>query len=154
MRYLDDIAVGDRFESATHRMDTDAIVAFARQFDPQPFHLGEEQAAGSFFGRLVASGWHTASVTMRLIVETHPFVGGVVGAGGTLTWPRPTYPGDTLRVVAEVIEVRPSRTRPERGMVAVRALTLNQHDEVVQDMTTQLVVPRSRAAESVAAPSR
>lgn len=145
MRYLDDLAVGDRFESASHRMEADDIAAFARQFDPQPFHLGEETARGSFFGRQVASGWHTASVTMRLIVETHPFVGGVVGAGGSLTWPRPTLPGDTLRVEAEVVEITPSRSRPDRGMVTVRALTLNQEGEVVQEMTTRLVVPRRAA---------
>lgn len=142
MHHLDDLAVGDRFESDSYQMTADNITAFGSQFDPQPFHLSEETAQGTFFGRLVASGWHTASATMRLLVGTHPFVGGVVGAGGSLTWPRPTYPGDTLRVVAEVAELKPSRSRPDRGLVKLHVLTFNQDDEVVQEMTTTLVVPR------------
>ena len=98
--YLDDLHVGQRFTSATHRMTAEAIKQFAAQFDPQPFHLDEEAAAASMFGGLAASGWHTAAVTMRLLVEGGaPIAGGVIGAGGEIAWPRPTRPGDELQVV-------------------------------------------------------
>ena len=142
MKTFDELSPGDRFETASHSLDSPQITAFARSFDPQPFHLGEDTARESFFGRQVASGWHTAALTMRLLVETRPFVGGIVGGAAEVKWPRPTFPGDTLRVVAEVVEVVPSRSRPDRGMVVVRAETLNQRDEVVQLLVTRLVMPR------------
>jgi acyl dehydratase len=150
MKTFDELATGDRFESRSHTVTGEEIASFAREFDPQPFHLGEEEARGSFFGRQVASGWHTAALTMRLLVETRPFTGGIVGGAAEVTWPRPTFPGDTLRVVAEVAELIPSRSRPDRGMVVVRSETLNQRDEVVQVLVTRLVMPREdRAAQGL-----
>jgi acyl dehydratase len=144
--YLDDFHVGQRFTSGTHVIDAAQIMAFARQFDPQPFHLDEEAAKGSMFGGLVASGWHTAAVTMRLQVEQGlPIAGGVIGIGGELSWPRPTRPGDVLCVVSEVKEVTPSRARPDRGVVRVRSETRNQRDEVVQILDAKLFVPRRTA---------
>ncbi len=145
--YLDDLKVGQRFVSGAHTLDADEIKAFAAQFDPQRFHLDEEAAKDSFFGGLVASGWHTASITMKLLVEGGaPLAGGVIGAGGVLVWPRPTRPGDRLHVESEIIEITPSRSRPERGTVTVRSETLNQRGEIVQAMTAKLVVQRRPAA--------
>jgi len=145
--YLEDLAVGQRFESATHEMTADAIKRFGAEFDPQPFHLDEEAAVDSLFGGLAASGWHTASVTMRLLVEGGaPIAGGVIGAGGEVTWPRPTRPGDVLQVTSEILEIKPSRSRPDRGMVTVRSETRNQKGETVQVMVSKLVVPRRPVA--------
>ena len=141
--YLEDLAAGQRFTSGTHTMTVEAIKAFARQFDPQPFHLDEAAAANSFFHGLAASGWHTAAVTMRLLVESGmPLAGGLIGAGGELTWPRPVRPGDVLTVESEVLAVTPSKSKPERGLVTVRSRTLNQKGEVVQDMTTKILAWR------------
>ena len=141
--YLDDLRVGQRFTSASHTMDEQAMVEFARRFDPQPFHLDDEAARGTLFGGLAASGWHTAGITMRLQVTSGPpIAGGLIGAGGQIDWPRPTRAGDTLRVESEVLEVRPSRSRPDRGIVTMRSTTLNQDDEVVQTLTVTMVVPR------------
>jgi acyl dehydratase len=141
--YLDDLRVGQRFASATHVIDAAQIKAFARQFDPQPFHLDEEVAKASLFGGLVASGWHTAAITMRLQVDSGlPIAGGIVGIGGEMSWPRPTRPGDTLSVVSEILEVTPSRSRPDRGVVRMRSETRNQRNEVVQILDAKLFVPR------------
>lgn len=140
--YLDDLQVGQRFTSGTHLVDEAQIKAFARQFDPQPFHLDENAAKDSLFSGLVASGWHTAAVTMRLLVEGLPLAGGVIGAGVELSWPRPTRPGDVLRVESEVQEIIPSRSRPDRGVVLMRIVTHNQRDEVVQIFVAKLVVQR------------
>lgn len=141
--YFEDLEVGRRFETASATMDVDAIKSFAANFDPQPFHLDERAAEESFFGGLVASGWHTAAMTMRLLVTSGlPIAGGVIGAGGDIVWPRAVKPGDTLTVVSEVIAAKPSASRPERGMVTVKSETLNQKGEVVQVMTARLVVPR------------
>jgi acyl dehydratase len=140
--YLDDLQVGQRFTSRTHRVDEAEIKAFASQFDPQPFHLDENAAKASLFSGLVASGWHTAAMTMRLLVEELPLAGGVIGAGGELSWPRPTRPGDILRVEIEIVEIIPSRSRPDRGVVVTRVVTRNQRDEVVQILVAKLVVPR------------
>ena len=140
---LDDFHVGQRFASGTHVMDAAQIKAFARQFDPQPFHLDEEAAKATLFGGLVASGWHTAAVTMRLQVESGlPIAGGIVGIGGEMSWPRPTRPGDTLSVVSEILEVTPSRSRPDHGVVRMRSETRNQRNEVVQILDAKLFVPR------------
>jgi acyl dehydratase len=141
--FLDDLEVGQRFTSGAHRLEAAEIKAFAGQYDPQPFHLDEAAAADSLFGGLAASGWHTAAVTMRLLVEGGaPFAGGLVGAGAEVAWPRPTRPGDELTVVSEVVEIRPSRSRPERGMVTLKSETRNQRGEVVQTLVARLVVPR------------
>jgi len=148
--YLDDLQVGQRFVSKTLLVDEAQIKAFARQFDPQPFHLDENAAKDSLFSGLVASGWHTAAMTMRLLVETGlPLAGGLVGAGGELSWPQPTRPGDILRVESEVQEIIPSRSRPDRGVVVTRIVTRNQRDEVVQ-----ILVAKLGTAPSVAATSR
>jgi acyl dehydratase len=140
--YFDDLRVGQRFVSGTHLIDEAQITAFARQFDPQPFHLDAEAAQGTLFKGLAASGWHTAAISMRLVVESVPIRGGIVGAGGELTWPTPTRPGATLHVESEILELRPSRSHPDRGMATVRSETVNEHGEVVQVLTAKLVVPR------------
>jgi acyl dehydratase len=141
--YLDDLHVGQRFTSRTHMIDVAQIKDFARQFDPQPFHQDEDAAKDTLFAGLAASGWHTAAITMRLLVESGlPLMGGVIGAGGELAWPKPTRPGDTLQVESEVMEITPSRSRPDRGTVIVRSLTRNQQNEVVQELTARLIVPR------------
>ena len=141
--YLDDLQVGRRFLSRTHVVDETEIRAFARQFDPQPFRLDEEAAKRTIFGGLVASGWHTAAITMRLLAEGGlPLAGGIIGVGGELAWPKPTRPGDTPQVESEVLAITPSRSRPGRGTATIRNLTRNQRNEVVQELTAKLIVPR------------
>jgi acyl dehydratase len=143
--YFEDLAVGDRFESPPAPMERAEIVAFARQFDPQPQHMSDESAAASLFGRLIASGWHTGAVTMRLQYEVllSRFPGGAMGATvERMSWTRPVEPGDAIRAVVEVLAVRESRSRPERGVVSMRTTTLNQRDEAVMDMTAAIMVPR------------
>ena len=141
--YLDDFRAGQRFTSGSHEVTAAAIKAFAAEFDPQPFHLDEAEAGRSFFSGLAASGWHTAAITMRLLVEGGmPIAGGVIGAGGEISWPRPTRPGDVLRVVCAVEAVTPSRSRPERGMLTVRCETLNQRDEPVQVLVARMIAFR------------
>jgi acyl dehydratase len=145
--FLEDLHVGQRFSSASHTIDEGQIKAFAAQFDPQPFHLDGEAAKATLFGGLAASGWHTAAITMKLLVESGlPLRGGIIGSGGELSWPMPTRPGDTLTVVSEIEEVTPSRSRPDRGMIRVRNETRNQHDEIVQILVAKLVVPRRSGA--------
>ena len=145
-RYLDDLQPGDRFTSAEHTLDEAQIKAFAVQFDPQPFHLDPEAAKATLFGGLAASGWHTAAITMRLLVGGGlPLAGGIIGAGGEINWPKPTRPGDVLHVDTEVLSVTPSRSRPDRGMVTVRSETRNQQGDVLQLSITKLVVPRRPA---------
>jgi acyl dehydratase len=141
--YLDDLTPGQRFMSATRQVDAAHIKTFAQQFDPQPFHLDEEEAKDTFFGGLAASGWHVAAITMSLLVEGGaPFAGGIVGAGGEIAWPRPTRPGDSLQVTSEVVEIVPSKSRPNRGMVTLRSETRNQNGDIVQTLMAKLVVPR------------
>ena len=144
--YFDDLHVGQRFTSGTHRLDEARIKTFAAEFDPQPFHLDERTAKTAFFGELVASGWHTAAITMRLLVDGGlPLAGGIIGAGGEISWTKATRPGDVLNVVSEVEEMTPSRSRADRGMVRVRSETRNQRDEVVQVLVSRLIVPRRGA---------
>ena len=141
--YLEDFHVGQRFTSGTHVLDSAQIKAFAARFDPQPFHLSETDADKSFFQGLAASGWHTASITMSLLVKSGmPIAGGLIGAGGEITWPRPTRPGDVLQATSEILEVTPSRSKPERGMITVRTATKNQKGEVVQILTSKMLVWR------------
>src|SRR3954464_9107171 len=150
--YLEDLQPGQvyRSEGEPLTMDADSIKAFARQFDPQPFHLDEGTAASTFFKGLAASGWHTAAATMKLLVEGGlPLAGGIIGASvEEVRWPRPVRPGDQLRVESEVLEVRPSRSRPDQGVAKIRTTTLNQNGEPVQVMTSNLVVPRRIIAET------
>jgi acyl dehydratase len=141
--YLEDIAVGDRFHSAPLTLDESEIKAFATRYDPQFFHLDHEAAKNTLFGGLAASGWHTAALTMRLNVTSGlPIANGLIGAGVELNWPRPVRPGDTLRVENEVLAIKPSQSKPDRGIVTLRSLTLNQQDEVVMEMTSKIVVFR------------
>lgn len=140
--YLEDLAVGQTFTTRTHTLEPGAIKDFAAEFDPQWFHLDEDDAKNSFFGGLAASGWHTAAITMRLVVETLPLAGGVIGASGELQWPAPTRPGDILQATIEILELTPSKSRPERGMGVVRITTRNQRDEVVQTFRVKVLLWR------------
>lgn len=146
--YLQDLTVGDRFESSTLLVEADEVRSFAARFDPQPFHLDEEAARASVFGGLAASGWHTAALTMRMLVESLPFGCGVIGAGTELQWPRPTRPGDLLHVSTTVLEIAPSRSKADRGIVTCRSETLNQRGECVQRMTARLLMLRRSQASS------
>jgi acyl dehydratase len=128
--FLEDLRVGERFVTGTHRVEEEQVRAFAEQFDPQPFHLDAEAAKGTLFEGLVASGWHTAAITMRLLVEGGMTIaGGILGAGSDITWPNPTRLGDILRVESEVLELRPSRSRPDRGMANVRSEPRNDRGD-------------------------
>lgn len=140
--FLDDLAIGAEYCSAEHRLDAQQIIDFARQFDPQVFHLDADEAKNTFFHGLAASGWHTAAITMKLLVSSVPFGNGIIGAGGEIAWPQPTRPGDSLRVVSKVVDIQPSRSRPDRGMVTLECRTLNQKDEVCQRLVPKLVVMR------------
>ena len=143
LQYLEDLQPGRRFTSGEYRMDEALIKGFATQFDPQPFHLDHEAAKSTLFGGLAASGWHTAAVTMRLLVGGGlPLAGGIIGASGDLSWPKPTRPGDVLHVESEVISVTPSRSKPGRGMAVVRIETRNQKGDVLQVFTVNVVVSR------------
>jgi acyl dehydratase len=145
--YLEDLRVGQRFESGSHTLTAAEIKAFAAQFDPQPFHLDERAAADTLFKGLAASGWHTAAITMRLNVESGlPLAGGIIGAGVDLTWPAPARPGDTLHVENEVVELKSSQSKPDRGVVTLLSRTLNQRGEAVQIQTARLVVFRRAAS--------
>jgi acyl dehydratase len=146
-RYLEDYVVGQKFGSGRIRVDKDRIKAFAAEFDPQPFHLDEALASDTIFRGLAASGWHTAAMTMRLLVEgkLKP-AGGIVGAGfDEFRWPRPVRPGDELHLECEILEVRPSKSRTDQGLIKVRTTTLNQNNEPVQIQVGNLLVPRRTA---------
>jgi acyl dehydratase len=146
--YLDDFAPGQTFKTGRVRVDKEKIFDFARQFDPQPYHLDEAAAQQSPFQGLAASGWHTAAITMRLLVdgEFRP-AGGILGVGfEELSWPRAVRPGDELHAVSEILEVRPSKSRPDRGLIKVRTTTFNQNNEAVMVYTGNLLVPRRMAA--------
>ena len=130
--YLDDLYVGQSWVSAPHLIDADQIRTFAAEFDPQPFHLSEEGAAGTLFGSLAASGWHTAAITMRLLVESVPLAEGLVGAELQLAWPRPTRPGMTLQVFSEIVDIKPSRSKPDMAIVTMRNQTRDQDGETLQ----------------------
>jgi acyl dehydratase len=144
--HLEDFTVGQTFGSGRIKVDADRIKSFAAEFDPQPFHLNEESARDTFFNGLAASGWHTAALTMRLLVDSplKPAIG-IIGAGGELTWPNPVRPGDELRLESEILEVRPSQSRPDRGMIKVRTKTLNQNGDTVQILVANLIVKRRSA---------
>lgn len=142
--HLNDMQPGQVFGSGTVTVDADMIRRFAAEYDPQPFHLDDAAAQGTMFRGLAASGWHTSALTMRLLVDGGlPIASGVIGAGmDELRWPTPVRPGDVLRLRSEVLEVRPSQSRPDRGMAKVRITTLNARDEAVQVAVANLVVPR------------
>jgi len=138
--YLEDLSVHQRFTSGLYHMEEDRMKAFAAEFDPQPFHLDEAAAQRSVFHGLAASGWHTAAVTMRLLVGSLPFASGMIGLGGEISWPKPTRPGDTLRVESEILEIVASRSKPNQGVVIVRCITLNQKGDHVQAFTAKILV--------------
>ena len=138
--YLDDLHVGQRFVSDPHRLDAEQIKAFAAEFDPQPFHLDEEAAKKSLFGGLAASGWHTAALSMRMLVESVPLADGLIGAGLQLAWPRPTRPGMTLQMFSEVVDITPSRSKPNMAIVTMRNETRDQDGEVLQIFTVKMPV--------------
>jgi acyl dehydratase len=145
MRYLEDFAAGQVYGGASRaRVEPDRIKSFATEFDPQPFHLNEDAAHASLFRGLAASGWHTAAMTMRLLVESdlQP-ADGIIGAGfDELRWPLPVRPGDELRVESEILEVRPLKSRADRGVVKMKTTTLNQRGEAVQVSVGNIFVPR------------
>jgi acyl dehydratase len=138
--YLEDLQIAQRFISGEYEMTEERIKTFAAEFDPQPFHLDESAAQESVFRGLAASGWHTAAVSMRLLVTSGlPFAAGIIGLGGEIAWPQPTRPGDMLRVQSEILEILPSRSKPNQGIVTVRNTTLNQKDEAVQVFTVKIL---------------
>jgi acyl dehydratase len=146
-KYLEDFAAGQSYRSGRLRVEEQRVKSFAAEFDPQPFHLDADAARRSIFGGLAASGWHTAAMTMRLLVESEfKPAGGIIGAGfDEFRWPAPVRPGDELHLDIEVLEVRPSKSRPSQGMVKVRTTTRNQKGEAVQVSVGNLVVPRRPA---------
>jgi len=137
--YLDDLAVGDVFVSEEHALDAEQIIRFATEFDPQPFHIEADAAKETYFEGLAASGWHTAAITMKLLVQSLPLSRGVIGAGGEISWPRATRPGDVLKVTSTVLELLPSRSKPDRGFVVVESLTRNQAGEVCQKLVSKVL---------------
>ena len=140
---LDDLRVGQRFTSATYIMNAAKIKEFAAEFDPQPFHLDESAAQASVFKGLAASGLHIAAVAQRLLATGGlPLAGGIVGLGGEIAWPKPTRPGDTLHVESEIVEITPSRSKPDQGIITVRSAMINQEGEAVYLLTAKLLVPR------------
>jgi acyl dehydratase len=142
--YLDDLHVGDRFGSGTVEVTSESIVAFAREFDPQEFHLDKAAAEQSIFKGLAASGWHTAAMSMRLFVTGElKLAGGSVGLGvDELRWPQPVRPGDILRLETEILDVRPSKSKPDRGIIRIRNVTMNQRGEIVQTFMASVMVRR------------
>ena len=138
--YLEDLFVGQRFTSAPHELDAEQIKRFAAEYDPQPFHLDEEAAKASLFGGLAASGWHTAAMTMRMLVDSVPLADGLIGAELQLAWPKPTRPGMTLQLFSEVVDIRPSRSKPDMAIVTMRNETRDQDGEVLQAFTVKMPV--------------
>jgi acyl dehydratase len=150
-RYFEDLKVGDRFESGRYKVTEKAIIQFARKFDPQPFHLDLEAAKKSIFGGLVASGWHTAAITMRLLVTSNlHLAGGAIGLGVVeMRFLKPVRPGDTLRLELEIVETRPSRSKPDRGTARIRYATRNQKDEIVFTQIATVLVPKRAKKENI-----
>ncbi|HET6941567.1 MAG TPA: MaoC family dehydratase [Sphingomicrobium sp.] len=143
--YLDDLYLGQRFASEPHRLDAEQIKRFAAEFDPQPFHLSEEGAEGTLFGSLAASGWHTAALTMRMLVESVPLADGLIGVELELSWPKPTRPGMTLQVFSEIVDIKPSRSKPDMAIVTMRNETRDQDGEVLQLFKVKMPVFRRSA---------
>ena len=143
-RYLEDLAPGQRYRAGSRTVTLAEIQAFAREYDPQPFHLDPVAAKDTVFGELVASGWHTMALTMRLIVDGETQLAwGFAGAGvEELDWPNPVRPGDTLTAENEVIEVKPSRSKPDRGLARIRTTAVNQRGEPVLVVTAKVLVPK------------
>lgn len=145
--YFDDLSLGQEFESDPVRVHREAMLAFAREYDPQPFHLSAEEAGLGLFGGLAASGWNTAALTMKMLVASVPLADGIIGLGIELSWPTPTYPDDVLRLFSTVQAIDPSASKPDRGVVTLFMETLNQNDKVVQRATGKLLVFRRPAED-------
>src|ERR1700736_6666078 len=144
-RYFEDVKAGERFKSATYQISEEQIISFAREFDPQPFHLDKVAARQTMFEGLIASGWHTAAITMRLFVPTLNFAEGAIGRGvDELRWPNAVHPGDALQVETEIVDLRLSRSKPSHGIVRLRNVTTNQRGEIVQTMTASALVLRAK----------
>jgi acyl dehydratase len=144
--YLEDLAAGDEFRSSSHRIDAAQIIAFASEFDPQPFHTDPEAAKHSFFGGLAASGWHAAALAMKLIVQSFPLAGGVIGAGVEVKWLSPVRPGETLHVISTILEIVPSRSKPNQSMLIVESRMLNQDGVLKQTITSKMLAFSQGAA--------
>jgi acyl dehydratase len=143
-RYFEDLKAGERFKSATYNVSEEQIISFAREFDPQPFHLDAAVARQTMFEGLIASGWHTAAITMRLFVQTLNFAEGAIGLGvDELRWPNAVRPGDALQVETEILDLRLSRSKPSHGIVRLRNVTTNQRGEIVQTMAASALVLRA-----------
>src|SRR5262245_2288618 len=150
-RYFEDLKVGDRFKSETYKVGAEQIITFAREFDPQPFHLDRAVAEQSMFGDFIASGWHTAAMSMRLFVETLNFAEGAIGLGvDELRWPNAVRPSDVLTVETEILDVRSSRSRPEHGIIRFRNVTTNQRGEIAQTMLASAMVPKRQTGRQQA----
>jgi acyl dehydratase len=142
-RYFEDLHTGDRFKSETYNVTEEQIVSFAREFDPQPFHLDRAVARQTMFEGLIASGWHTAAITMRLFVQTLNFAEGAIGLGvDELRWPTAVRPNDVLQVETEIVDLRLSRSKPSHGIVRLRNVTTNERGEIVQTMAASALVLR------------
>lgn len=146
--FLEDLKIGQRFLSRKQTLDASDIKKFASEYDPQAFHLNEDTARQTVFGGLAASGWHTAAITMRLLVDSMPIAGGLIGMSGELAWPRATRPGDTLEVESEIQEIVPSRSRADRGNATVRIVTRNQNGEAVQTFTCKILLMRRNSGDA------
>src|SRR2546429_9665821 len=147
-RYFEDLKAGDRFKSGTYKVSEEQIVSFAREFDPQPFHLDPTVAGQTMFKSVIASGWHTAAITMRLFVQTLNFAEGAIGLGvDELRWPTAVRPGDVLQVETEIVDLRLSRSKPNCGILRLRNVTTNQRGEVVQTMFASAMVPRRKVSD-------
>ena len=141
--YFDDLKAGDRFRSEPLEVTEKQVIEFAHKFDPQMFHLNKKTAERTLFKGLIASGWHTAAITMRLFVQTLNFADGAIGLGvDELRWPNAVRPGDTLIVETEIVDLRPSGSRPTHGIIRLRNVTTNQRGEIVQTMLASAMVPR------------
>jgi acyl dehydratase len=148
--YFDDLKVGDRFKSEPLNVTEKQLVEFAHKFDPQMFHLSRKRAERTIFKGLIASGWYTASMTMRLFVETLNFAEGAIGLGvDELRWPHAVRPGDVLTVETEILDSRPSRSRPDFGIIRLRNVTTNQRGEIVQTMLASALVPKRDRKETI-----
>jgi len=136
MLYFEDFKVGETSEMGRRGVDRDEVIAFARDFDPQPFHIDEEAARASMFGGLIASGWHTVSMVMRMMCDSYLLQSASLGSPGVdhVKWLKPVRPGDTIRAVRTVLEARVSKSKPDVGIVKTRWDVFNQADEPVMTM--------------------
>ena len=141
-RAFEDVPIGTRLQSVPIEVTGQSIIEFAKQFDPQPFHVDPATAKRTLFGGLAASGWHTAAISMRLFVQTMNVPGGIIGMGvDELDWPNPVRPGDQLRLDIEIIDARLSKSRPGFGIIRIHNITRNQRDEIVQSFKTSAMLP-------------